>query len=147
MANIRLNQTTHIDYYGKMYFEKFGVADVKFTPRIVEIDGAKVVLLHIDGVNTNNGARVNVDLFPRYNCTLEFIDNLPKQFEDIMFRVGYYTQKDLTTGEEKVVEGQPKFLSYFRGGKEVFFDGDKHEYGDAWDNEPKATEEETEAEA
>ena len=143
MANIRLNQTSHIDYYGKMYFEKLGVADVKFTPKVIEIDGAKVVLLHIDGVNTNNGARVNVDLFPRYNCTVEFINNLPKQFEDIMFRVGYYTQKDLTTGEEKVVEGQPKFLSYFRGGKEVMFDGDKHEYGDAWDNEPKAEETET----
>ena len=146
MANIRLNQTSHVDYYGKMYFEKFGVADVKFTPRIVEVDGAKVVLLHIDGVNTNNGARVNVDLWPRYNCTVDFINNLPKQFEDIIFRVGYYTQKDITTGEEVVVEGQPKFLSYFRGGKEVLFDGDKHEYGDAWDNEPKTVEAEEKTE-
>ena len=70
MANIRLNQTSHIDYYGKMYFEKFGVSDVKFTHRIVEIDGAKVVLLHIDGVNTNTAPWISSTLFPSSSKTL-----------------------------------------------------------------------------
>lgn len=146
MANIRLNQTSHIDYYGKMYFEKFGVADVKFTPKPVTVDGAKVVLLHIEGVNTNNGAKVNVDLWPRQNCTETFINGLPKFFEDIIFRIGYHTEKDITTGEERIIEGQPKFLCYIRGGKEFYFDGDVHKYGDAWDNEPKSTESEEETE-
>ena len=138
MANIRLNQTSHIDYYGKMYFEKFGVGDVKFTPKVVTADDAQVVLLHIEGVNTNTGAKVNVDLWPRQNCTLDFVKALPKKFEDIIFRVGYHTEKDITTGEERVIEGQPKFLCYLRGGNEIYFDGDVHTYGDAWDNEPKA---------
>ena len=140
-ATIRTSQHTHTDFFGKMYFELFGATDVKFSPKVVIVNGAKVVLLHVEGVNTRNASKIDFDMWPRYNCTEEFIKNLPQQFGDIMFRIGYWPTTDVATGEKMMKAGEPRFLSYFVGGKEVKFDGNKHEYGEDWNNDAREVEE------
>lgn len=143
MANIKLSQNSHSDYIGSMYFKAFGCVDMEFTPKPVTMkNGATVVLLHIEGTNANNGLIVNVDLWPSRNQTTKDIEKMPKKFEDIMFRIGYHTEKDIATGEEKTIEGQPKFLGYFVNGEKVFFSGDRKEFEDDWTNEEPVKEEE-----
>ena len=136
MANIKLNQNSHADYVASKYFKAYGVENCEFSPKVVTMgNGAKVVLVNIKGTNVNNGLRVDVDLWPRRNATEKDIESLPKKFDDIVFRIGYHTEKDITTGEERTVEGQPKLYSYFRGDKEIQFSGDVKKFEDDWTND------------
>ena len=142
MANIKLNRNSHVDYVASMYFKACGVENCEFTPKVVEMsNGAKVVLVNIKGTNVQNGLRVDVDLWPRRNATEKDLAALPKKFDDIVFRIGYHTEKDIVTGEEFTVEGQPKLFSYYLNGREIQFSGDVKKFEDDWTNGEPAEEE------
>ena len=137
---IRVNQENYVDYYGGEFGMLNGWKNVHFQPKIVEKDGEKVVLMHLDGINTNDASRLNVDFWPKRSATEDDIKALPTEFEDIIFRIGCHIEEtmqdvaDPETGEitrKKVVTrkfSEPKFASYFVEGKEVQFHGKRSEW-------------------
>lgn len=129
MANINLSQNQYVDYVGSMYFNACNVKDVKFTPKTVKVDEEDVVLIHVEGVQTTSGVRVNLDIWPRNHATEEDLQTLPKTFTDIVFRVGYWPEID-ANGEKTLRAGAPKWVSFYNGDKEIEFQGGKREYGE-----------------
>jgi hypothetical protein len=71
MANINLSQNSFVDYVASMYFKAMNVSDVEFTPKVVKVGDEDVVLVHISGVQTSSGIKVNVDLWPRNHASAE----------------------------------------------------------------------------
>lgn len=130
MANINLSQNNYIDYVASMYFKALGVVNVKFSPKTVKVGDEDVVLVHIEGVQTSTGIKVNVDLWPRNHATAEDVAALPKSIDDIEFRIGYWLEVDGETGEKTPRQGTPKWTSYTTGGKTVTLSGDKREFGE-----------------
>lgn len=128
MANINLSQVNYVDYVASLYLNACNVADVKFTPKVVPMNGEDVMLVHVEGVQRSTGIIVNFDMFPRNGATEEDLKNLPKTLDDVHFRVGYWPEIDAETGETKLREGKPKWIAYISGGKKVVLSGDKREY-------------------
>lgn len=132
---IRTNQENYVDYSAAEVARLAGWKKLTLTPKIVEYDGEKVVLMHLGGIDSANGSILNVDFWPKRSATAEDLAKLPVQFEDITYRIGIHTEEhfenvvDPETGEEKrkkVVTkhySQPKFVSYSVDGKDVFFTG------------------------
>lgn len=127
--NINLSQQSYADYYAAMYFKACNVVDVAFTPRIVAVNGEDTVLVHVEGKQVSTGLKVNFDIWPRNHATDTDLKALPKTFDDIVFRVGYWPEID-ENGEKTLRPGAPKWVSYVSGGKEVEFEGEKREFGE-----------------
>jgi hypothetical protein len=163
---IRTNQENYVDYSAAEVARLAGWKKLTLTPKIVEYDGEKVVLMHLGGVDSANGSILNVDFWPKRSATAEDLAKLPVQFEDITYRIGIHTEKhfedvvDPETGEtkrKKVVTkhySQPKFVSYFVDGKEVKFTGKRSVFDEnlghsVWveDEEEDSKQESTEAPA
>ena len=130
MANINLSSNTYVDYVASMYFKAMNVVNVNFTPKIVEVGGEQVPIVHIDGVQTSTGIKVNVDLFPRNHASDEDLAAMPKSLDDIEFRIGYWPEIDGETGEQTLRQGTPKWTAYYHGGKVVKLSGEKREFGE-----------------
>lgn len=129
MANINLSSNSFVDYVASMYFKACNVVDVKFSPKVVTVGDEQVPLVHITGVQVSSGVVVNVDLWPRNHATDEDIKAMPKSLDDIKFRIGYYASID-ENGEHQLRQGQPKWLSYRVGDKEISLSGEKREFGE-----------------
>lgn len=129
MANINLSQNNYIDYVASMYFRALGVADAKFTPKVVKVNEEEVPLIHIEGVQVSTGVKVNVDLWPRNHATSADIKALPKSLDDIEFRIGYWPAVD-ENGEQTLRQGTPKWTVYRTGDKTVALSGEKREFGE-----------------
>lgn len=140
METIKTNQENYVDYFGGEFGMLNGWKNVHFTHKVVDVEGEKVVLMHIDGINTNDASRLNVDFWPKRSATEDDLKALPAEFEDIIFRIGCHTEEsmqdvaDPETGDvtrKKVVTRKfsaPKFVSYFVDGKEVKFHGKRSEW-------------------
>ena len=153
MANVNFTQDNYVDYVASLYLRACGVKDIEFTLKKLEKEGFEnVVLVHVSGVQHSDdpqkaGRIVNFDMWPRNEATAEDIDKVfnkveekdaegkvvkttlvPKHLDDIHFRVGYHTGKDLETGEIVTVEGKPKWIALFNGDTKTIFTGDKREY-------------------
>ena len=129
MANINLSQNSYVDYVASMFFNALGVKNVEFTPKVVDVDGEKTILIHVSGVQASSGVIVNVDLWPRNKATEEDVAALPKSISDMTFRIGYWPSIN-ENGEHTLREGTPKWLAYFNGEKKVLLSGDKREFGE-----------------
>ena len=129
MANINLSQNNFVDYVASLYFKALGVVDVKFIPKVVEVGGEQTPLIHIEGVQTTSGVKVNVDLWPRNHATADDIKNMPKVLDDIEFRIGYWPAID-ENGESILRQGTPKWTCYRTGDKTVSLSGEKREFGE-----------------
>ncbi len=127
MANINLSQNSYVDYIASMFFNALNVKNVSFSPKVVEVDGKKTILIHVEGVQVSSGVVVNLDMWPRNEATEEDIQKLPKQITDMKFRIGYWAGID-ENGEHTLREGTPKWLSFFNGDKEVYLSGDKRKF-------------------
>ena len=124
-----------MDFFGAEFGRLNGWKDVHFKNKIVDVDGEKVVLMHLDGKDGNDAHRLNIDFWPKRSATEDDLKALPTEFEDIIFRIGCHTEEtmqdvaDPDTGEvtrKKVITrkfSEPKFVSYFVEGKEVQFHG------------------------
>ena len=129
MANIALSQDNYVDYVASLYLHACSVEDVKFSLKPLTKEGFEdVVLVHIEGVQRSTGTIVNIDLWPRNLATEDDLKDLPKSLDDIHFRVGYHTYKDLDTGETVTLEGKPKWIALINDGKKTVFTGEKREY-------------------
>lgn len=134
MANVNFTQDNYVDYVASLYLRACGVKDVKFTLKKLEKEGFEnVVLVHVSGVQHSDdpqkaGRIVNFDMWPRNEATEDDLKALPKSLDDIHFRVGYHTGKDLETGEVVTVEGKPKWIALINGETKTVFTGDKREY-------------------
>ena len=129
MANINLSQNNYIDYVASLYFNALNVREVEFTPKVVKVGDEEVVLIHISGVQTSTGVKVNVDLWPRNHATEEDINNLPKSISDIEFRIGYWPAVD-ENGEQTLRQGTPKWTLLKSGDKKIVLSGEKREFGE-----------------
>lgn len=129
MVNINLSQNNFVDYVASLYFKALGVVDVKFTPKVVEVAGEKTPLIHIEGVQSSSGVKVNVDLWPRNHATEEDLKSMPKTIDDIEFRIGYWPAIN-AEGEQVLQQGTPKWTLYRKGTDEVKLSGDKREFGE-----------------
>lgn len=130
MANINLSQNTYVDYIASMYFKANGIQDVTFTPKVVNVDGEQVVLVHIGGVQPSTGVVVNVDMWPRNHASAKDVAALPRSLDDIKFRVGYWPSVD-ECGVRSLKEGTPKWVSYISGTREVTLSGERREFGES----------------
>ena len=140
---IRTNQENYVDYSAAEVARLAGWKKLTLTPKIVEYDGEKEVLMHLDGVNGADGSRLNVDFWPTRSATAEDLAKLPAEFEDIWYRIGIHTEEhfedvaDPETGEmqrKKIVTrhySQPKFISYVVDGKEVKFTGKRSKFDES----------------
>ena len=161
---IRTNQENYVDYSAAEVARLAGWKKLSLTPKIVEYDGEKVVLMHLGGVDSANGSVLNVDFWPKRSATAEDLAKLPVQFEDIIYRIGIHTEEhfedvtDPETGEvkrKKVVTrqySQPKFISYLVDGKEVKFTGKRSVFDEnlghsVWVEDEEQEQESTEAPA
>lgn len=126
MANINLSQKSYVDYVASLYFKAMNVVNLTITPKTVKVGDEDVVLAHLSGVQTSSGVVVNIDLWPRNNATEEDLKSLPKSFDDIIFRVGYWPKVD-ENGESSLEPGAPKWISYTYAGKETRLSGEKRE--------------------
>ena len=129
MANINLSQKTYVDYVGSLYFNALGVSDAKFSVKPVEVEGEKVPLIHISGVQKTSGIKVNVDLWPRNHATEEDMKALENGVTDIEFRVGYWPSID-ENGEPVLREGTPKWTAFSNGGSMKELSGDKRQFAE-----------------
>ena len=129
MANINLSQNNYVDYVASLYFNALGVKDVKFTPKVVKVGDEDAVLIHIEGVQTTTGIKVNVDLWPRNHATAEDVTALPKSIDDIEFRIGYWPAIN-ENGDTELRQGTPKWTVYVSGGKKTSLSGEKREFGE-----------------
>lgn len=128
MANINLSKDNYQDKKASMYFKALNVVDLELKPKVVKVKDEDVVLLHIDGVQTTTGTVLNIDMWPRNNATEEDLKSLPKSFDDIIFRIGYWPEIN-ENGETVLRQGAPKWVSYDKGNdKRVEFVGGKREY-------------------
>lgn len=139
----KTSQENFTDYLASEVARLAGWKNLSLTPKTVDYDGEKVVLMHLDGINAADGSRLNVDFWPKRSATAEDLAKLPVQFEDIYYRIGVHTEEhfedvaDPETGEvkrKKVVTrhfSQPKFISYLVDGKEVKFTGKRSVYDEA----------------
>lgn len=127
MKNINLSQENYVDYVGNYAFNAMNVKNMEYTPKVVEVDGKKVVLIHVSGVQVSSGVLVNTDLWPRYDATEEDIKNLPEQITDIVFRVGYHPEID-ADGNTVLREGAPKWIAYYNGTTKKTLSGEKREF-------------------
>ena len=138
-TNVQTHQENYIDYYGAEFFRLTGAKKVQFTPRVVEKDGEKVVLVHIDGMAADASA-LDVDFWPRYSASAADLEKLPAIFEDIRFRIGCHkseVMKDVVDEEtglierKKVIEyhySKPKFIGYYDGENLIRFNGKRSEF-------------------
>ena len=130
MANINLSQNTYVDYVASLYFNACGVKDVEFTPKVVKVSDKDVVLVHVSGVQTTTGIKVNVDLWPRDEATAEDVEKLSKaSLSDIEFRIGYWPTVN-ENGETELRQGTPKWIAYSVGGRMLKLSGEKREFGE-----------------
>lgn len=129
MANINLSQNNFVDYVASLYFKALGVVNTTFTPKVVKVADEDVVLIHIEGVQTSTGVKVNVDLWPRNHASAEDVAALPKRLDDIEFRIGYWPAID-ENGEQVLRQGTPKWTNYTTGSNVVSLSGEKREFGE-----------------
>lgn len=129
MANINLSQKSYVDYVASLYFKAMNVVNLTITPKTVKVGDEDVVLAHLSGVQTSSGVVVNIDLWPRNNATEEDLKSLPKSFDDIIFRIGYWPEIN-ENGDTVLRQGAPKWISYTYGGKETRLSGEKREFED-----------------
>lgn len=106
-----MTNSSYTDYVGSLFFKGVRVANAIFTPKVVDVESTKVVLCHIEGVEPATGRLINFDMWPRNEATAEDIKSLPKEWEDIIFRVGYYSQLEQETGEITTLQGAPKWIA------------------------------------
>lgn len=137
--NVNLHNENYVDYYAQEFLRLLGAKGVTLTPRTVDYDGEKVVLLHIDGMAADS-SRLNVDYWPKWSASEDDLKALPVVFDDAIFRIGVHSEKvakdvvDPDTGliERKVVTeyhySKPRFVSYFNNGKEVRFHGKQSQF-------------------
>ena len=142
-VSFRTSQENYKDYLASKVASLAGWEKMKLTPKIVEYDGEKEVLMHLDGVNGADGSRLNVDFWPTRSATAEDLAKLPVEVGDIWYRIGIHTEEhfedvvDTTTGEmqrKKIVTrhySQPKFISYVVDGKEVKFTGKRSKFDES----------------
>ena len=128
MANINLSQVSYVDYVASLYLAACKVQDVKFTKKVVPVNGEDVALIHVEGTQLSSGVIVNFDLWPRNNATEDNLKEMPATLDDVHFRIGYWPEIDVETGETRMREGKPKWIAYISGGKKHIFEGDKREY-------------------
>lgn len=127
--NLRLSQSSYTDYDAALYFNACQIKNVKFTPKIVEVDGVKVILMHVEGTQTTTGVKVNLDMWPRDNATEAEVAKFEKisSLTDIEFRVGYFSEMN-SNGEVSLRQGLPKWTAYCTGGDFKSLTGGKREF-------------------
>ena len=128
MANINLSQVSYVDYVASLYLNACKVQDVKFTKKTVKVGEKDVALIHVEGTQLSTGIIVNFDLWPRNSATEDDLKKMPENLDDVHFRIGYWPEIDVNTGETKLREGKPKWIAYVSGGKKAVFEGEKREY-------------------
>lgn len=128
-TNLRLSQSSYTDYDAALYFNACQIKNVKFTPKIVEVDGVKVILMHVEGTQTTTGVKVNLDMWPRDNATEAEVAKFEKisSLTDIEFRVGYFSEMN-SNGEISLRQGLPKWTTYCTGGDFKPLSGGKREF-------------------
>lgn len=129
MANINLSQNSYVDYVGSMFLRALNVQNASFTPKIVKVGDEDVILIHVSGVQTSSGVKVNFDLWPRNHATEEDIKKFPKTITDVEFRIGYWPAVD-ENGEQTLREGTPKWTAVYSGDKVITLSGEKREFGE-----------------
>lgn len=145
-AQFQYTRDSHKDYLASKYFKALGVPCIAFETREVKCGDARVALVNFSGFSDVDGCKVDVDLWPQRCQTLKDLESLPLNPKDIVFRIGYWSEVDPTTGEVTVKQGKPKVLAWFDGTKFVKFTGkpaifDEATKRTAWSNEdPNATE-------
>lgn len=136
-----LSRESHADYIASTFLkEECGLRNLKFSTRDVTMsNGAKVRLLHIEGV-ASNGRIADNDFWPSRCQTLADLENMPENLEDVRLRFGFFT--DESTGE--VIAGKrPTYIGYYLNGEFIQFSGSKPVWsedaqGSVWTNdEPK----------
>lgn len=138
----KTHQDNYVDYLASKYFELLGAVRMSFTFKKVTMKNDAVVpVLHLDGVNNTDATIINVDLWPRNNATVTDLKNLPAKVGDFVFRVGFQTIVDPSTGEEFVKTSAPKVIGYYdAAGNLVRFSGKAHVFDSAsgsyeeWEN-------------
>ena len=128
-TNLRLSQSSYTDYDAALYFNACQIKDVKFTPKVVEVDGVKVILMHVEGTQISTGVKVNLDMWPRDNATEEEAAKFEKisSVDNVEFRVGYYPEVD-SNGEAHLRQGLPKWTKYNTGKAFKSLSGGKREF-------------------
>ena len=126
--NINLTQQSYVDYVASLYLAACNVRDITFTPKVIETKGGEtLILIHVSGVQTTSGVKVNFDLFPRDNATEEDIKNFPKSLSDIEFRIGYWPKVN-ENGDTVLAPGTPKWTVAKTGDTKTVLSGGKREY-------------------
>lgn len=123
---MQLSQESYSDYVGSLYFKACGVPQVKFSEKTVQVDGKSVTLIHIEGVQASTGLCVNTDLWPRNEAAEG--DVIPESVDDVVFRVGYHSEREVESGEIRTIEGRPKWLALISEGKQYFLTGEKRQF-------------------
>ena len=128
-TNLRLSQSSYTDYDAALYFKACQIKNVKFTPKIVEVDGVKVILMHVKGTQTTTGVKVNLYMWPRDNATEAEVAKFEKisSLTDIEFRVGYFSEMN-SNGEISLRQGLPKWTAYNTGDDFKSLSGGKREF-------------------
>lgn len=129
MTNINLSQKSYVDYIASMFFNAAKVIDLSVTPKVVKVGETDVVLMHLEGVQTSTGIKVNLDLWPRDNATEADIKALPKRIDDIEFRIGFYPEID-AEGNQTLRQGTPKWTAYKVGSETFALSDGKREFGE-----------------
>lgn len=137
MKEVNFTSNNYNDYNANLFFKAYGLENVKFTRKDVEMkNGAKVALVHMSASNPNDGQRIALDIWPNRSQTLDDLKDMPDNIQDIIIRFGLY--KDEETGE--VVEAAaPKCVGYFVGTDEFTWHGARRDFVDGssvYSNEP-----------
>ena len=119
MATINFSKDQYIDYSLQGYLNAVGVKNAKVTKKVVSVSGEDTPLVHVEGYQPETGKFVNLDMWPRNHATAEDLEKMPERMGDVKFRIGYFVHTDADSGEQRVVEGQPKWIGYSPEGKGV----------------------------
>lgn len=92
-TKIKTHHDNYTDFVASEFFALMKAKEVRFTPRIVDYRGEKVVLVHLSGVMPDASV-LDVDYWPRYSATADDIKALPVQFTDFVFRIGQRPVKE-----------------------------------------------------
>ena len=126
MSNINLSHENYSDFVASYYLKAHGVQDLRFSPRIVNVGGKPTVLIRINGIQTTTGLILGFTIWPRYEATPDDIQNLPKNIDDMHFRIGYWPEVD-ENGNKTMREGKPRWICIQSNGKEFRLSGDRRE--------------------
>lgn len=155
MANANFSQKSYSDYVATCYFNALNVEKLQLTPKVVEVAGVKVPLIHVSGVQRTSGLILNADIWPRNEATeadilamfdkkthvekqkgedgkeveVEVFDGYAPRvsISEMEFRIGYWPDID-ENGKKILRESAPKWIAYYNGDKRVVLSGEKREY-------------------